>query len=296
VIEQPDSRPAGSHAEALERVAAFRALDDESIRPEAYTRLYDCGSRTPIAVVLLHGFTNHPGQYETFAPMVRDRGHNVFVPRLPEHGDKDRMTTRLASLTAEELLGATSEALDIARGLGERVCMLGISTSALLCAYFAQYRADVARSILVAPVFAILRFPYLLSTVTVRAFGAAPNAFLWWDPRKKAQQLPKTAYPRFPTHGLAQAMRVGFDVHAESGSHPPQAGCAELISNRADPAVNNRVSENVVERWNARRPGFATSFTFTDLPANHDIIDTNSPRPRPEIVYPRLLTSIERTS
>ena len=156
-----NAHPAQSYAEAKERVEQFKALDrDPRILPAAYTQLYDCGERTPLAVVLLHGLTNHPGQYVQLAPLVRALGANVFVPRLPEQGDRDRMTTRLANLTAEMLLDSATEAVDIACGLGERVCVLGISTSALLCAYFAQHRSDVAHAIAVSPVFALLKLAY----------------------------------------------------------------------------------------------------------------------------------------
>src|SRR5581483_7864458 len=98
---------------------------------QAYSALYDCGERTPLAVVLLHGITNHPAQYVKFAPLVQALGANVFVPRLPEQGDRNRMTTRLQYLTAEMLLASATEAVDIACGLGEKVCVLGISTSGL---------------------------------------------------------------------------------------------------------------------------------------------------------------------
>ena len=118
-----NAHPAQSYAEAKERVEKFKALDrDPRILPVAYTQLYDCGERTPLAVVLLHGLTNHPGQYVQFAPLVHALGANVFVPRLPEQGERDRMTTRLANLTAQMLLDSATEAVDIACGLGERVC------------------------------------------------------------------------------------------------------------------------------------------------------------------------------
>lgn len=290
------THPATSYAEAMARVAAFRALDDATIRPEAYTRIYEHGGMTETAVVLYHGFTNHPGQYAQFAPMLYERGMNVFVPRLPEQGDRDRMTTRLASLTATELLASASDALDIAQGLGRRVAVLGISTSGLLCAYFAQYREDVARSVIVAPVFGLLRFSHALTSLIGAAARRLPNRFLWWDPRHKMDILPATGYPRFPTRALAQTLLIADDVYAASGTSAPLAESAVLVTNRRDPAVNNAVSDRVVERWNARRPGFATTYCFNDLPVNHDIIDPQNAKPRIDLVYPKLLEILEQTA
>ena len=224
--------------------------------------------------------------------MVRARGANVFIPRLPEQGDKDRMTTRLARLTAEELLASASEAVDIACGLGHNVCVLGISSSGVLCAYFAQYRADVARAIGVAPFFALLQLPYWLSSAVARAALVLPNRFVWWDPRLKERQMPPTAYPRFPTRALAQTLRIAGDVYNASQRVPLAAQAAVMVTNQHDPAVNNRVTARVVAEWSARAQGRASQILYADLPHNHDIIDPENPQARTGLVYPRLLELI----
>ena len=289
------SKPARSYAEAKERVALFTSLDDATILPQAYTKLYDCGERTPLAVVLLHGLTNHPAQYVAFAPLVQAMGANVFVPRLPEQGDRDRMTTRLSRLTAQALLASAGEAVDIACGLGERVCVLGISTSGLLAAYFAQHRADVAHGIAVSPVFALLKFPYALSRVVAAGMRKLPDAFLWWDPRNKENILPPTGYPRFSTHALGQCMLIGDDVYSQAQAHPFAGGRATITANKRDPAVNNRASERVAQWWCARRGDASEYYEFTDLPTNHDIIDPENAQPRTDLVYPVLLALIQKT-
>lgn len=273
----------------------MKALDNASILSEAYTTLYDHGARTSLAVVLLHGLTNHPGQYREFAPLVHALGCNVFVPRLPEQGDRDRMTTRLAKLTAEELLQSATEAVDIAQGLGERVVVLGISTSGLLCAYFAQYRSDVARSIPVNPVFALLHFPYLISHVIAQLLLLMPNLFLWWDPRVKVKELPATGYPRFPTHALAQAVRIGDAVCQDAKRMPVLAKSVVVVTNRRDPAVNNAATHQVARAWRRLAAERIQTHEFTTLPVNHDIIDPQNSQPRVDIVYPALLKLVSET-
>jgi len=296
-LARPGAKPARTYAEALDRVRAMETLDDASILPEARTALYDHGAPTPLAVVLLHGLTNHPGQYREFAPAVYARGCNVFVPRLPEQGDRDRMTTRLAKLTAEELLESATEAVDIAQGLGERVAILGISTSGLLCAYFAQYRSDVARSIPVNPVFALLHFPYVVSRVIEALLLRVPNMFLWWDPRVKVKELPSTGYPRFPTRALAQSLRIGDAVYTDAKRHALRAQSVVVVTNRRDPAVNNAATRQVVRAWRSLAAERVKTYEFTTLPVNHDIIDPQNSQPRVDIVYPALLTLLlEETS
>lgn len=272
----------------------MQALDDDRILPLARTTLHDCGGPTPLAVVLLHGFTNHPGQYREFAPMLYERGVNVFIPRMPEQGDRNRMTRRIARLTAESLMERASEALDIGCGLGERVCIAGISSSGLLCAYFAQHRSDVARAIPIAPVFSILKMAHWLSAATAQAMLLLPDMFLWWDPRVKEQQRPSSAYPQFPTHALAQTMRIGDAVWSDSARNPFAARSVVMLTNRHDPAVNNDATNEVIRRWQRRRDG-AQLYEFPDLPRNHDIIEPDNPNARTDIVYPRLLDFIMQT-
>ena len=295
MLVQPRSQPARTYDEALQRVRAMQALDDGSILPEAGTKLYDQGARTPLAVVLLHGLTNHAGQYREFAPQVHAQGVNVLVPRLPEQGDRNRMTTRLAALTAEALLRSATEAVDIAQGLGDRVVVLGISTSGLLCAYFAQFRSDVARSIPVNPVFALLHFPYVVSRVIGALLLRLPNFFLWWDPRYKMKELPATGYPRFPTHALAQTLRIGDAVIDSAKREPIRASSAVMVTNKRDPAVNNAAARQVVRAWQRMTPQRVQMHEFTSLPVNHDIIDPQNSQPRTDLVYPVLLSLILAT-
>ena len=292
MLPTPKINPAVSFQDALNRTERLQAADGAGILPQAHTALLHHGERTPLAVVLLHGFTNHPGQFREFAPLVFERGANVLIPRMPEHGDRDRLTRRLSRLTAPMLIEAAWEAADIAHGLGERVCVAGISSSGLLCAYLAHYRSGVQRSVIVAPEFAILDFSYGLTRAAALALRVLPDMFLWWDPRTKNKMHPLTAYPRFSTHALAQTLRIARAVHDAARREPPQAQSIYLMLNANDPAVNNHVSEQVADCWNANKPGVASILDLRNLPRNHDIIEPDNPKACTGLVYPRLLECI----
>lgn len=292
VIEPPQSRPASSYEEAVARANEVMARDDDRISPNAHTRLLDHGERRPLAVVLFHGLTNHPGQYAAFAPLLHERGANVYVPRMPYQGYKDRMTKALAALTAEELLAATYDAVDIARGLGERVAVLGISAGGLQCAYVAQYREDVAVSVPVAPDFAILQLPYGLSKTVGWLMLHVPNFFMWWDPRIRQAQRPATAYPQFPTHALAQTLRIGDAVYKAARQTKARAAQITTIVNRADPAVCNEATEEVVTEWRGLRKDGIEYVVLQNLPENHDIIDPDNPHAATDVVYPKLIAAL----
>lgn len=289
---QTVSDPAATYAAALERARAFMARDDDGVAPVARTALHVHGERRPLAIVLLHGYTNNPAQYAQFAPMLYERGANVLVPRMPLHGERDRMTTRLAHLTAEMLLASASEALDIACGLGSEVAVLGISMGGCLAAYFAQFR-EIALAVPVAPDFSLLQLPYGVSSLAGKLLRALPNFFLWWDPRVRERQLPATAYPRFSTRALAQTLRVGDDVHAASRREDPRAARIVVMVNRTDPAVNNGVAKYVAGEWSNRRGGAGVEYVeLRGLPTNHDIIDPQNPLARTDLVYPKLLEAL----
>ena len=291
MIALPDSRPAADYAQALERAKAFMALDDESILPEARTALLDHGSRAPLAVVLFHGYTNNPAQYSKFSPMLHDRGVNVFIPRMPEHGDKDRLTKRLDKLTAEMVVGSANEAVDIAFGLGERVGVLGISMGGSLCAYFAQHR-KIAISVPVAPEFGLLQLPYGVSKAVAWVMLHVPNMHIWWDPRLKAALQPKTAYPKFSTHALMQTLRIGDDVHHASDRQRQLAERIVPVVNLCDPAVNNEVTQQIALNWAGWNRNGVEYVEMRNLPEWHDIIDWRNPKAPVDIVYPRLLQAL----
>jgi esterase/lipase len=288
MVTVPPSHPSSSYEDAVARARAFMALDDDSIMPQARTTLLDYGAKAPLAVVLFHGITNNPAQYHELAPLIHKTGANVFVPRMPEHGDKDRLTTRLAKLTAEALLASANEAVDIAFGLGERVALLGISMGASLAAYFAQYRS-IALAVPVAPDFALLQLPYPVSRIFARIFLALPNFFFWWDPRAGIKQRPVTAYPRCTTHALMQTLRIGDDVHAAAKQRRPLAERIVTVVNRVDPAVNNEATKEVAEEWSAWNRNGIAYIELRNLPENHDIIDPANPLARTDLVYPKLL-------
>jgi esterase/lipase len=289
MIEPPVPNPASSYAEAIARVQTFEARDDARIATNARTRLIEHGARTAWSVVLFHGLTNHPGQFVELAPQIARLGVNVFVPRMTYHGYIDRMATDIKALTAQEILRVSSEAADIAAGLGERVAVLGISMGGLQSAYLAQMRDDIATSVPIGPDFGILQLSHPVSMAIGSLMRLFPNLFLWWDPRIKAAQRPKTAYPRFSTHALAQTLRISSAVFHAAKVNAPLAARIATIVNRNDPAVNNEVTLEAVNRWRNLRKSGIEYHELQGLPQNHDIIDPDNPLARIKVVYPKLI-------
>src|SRR5688500_9969780 len=73
-------RPVRNYAEAVDSIAAFTRADGPAIAPECRSTLYTHGRRTRHAVLVFHGLTNCPVQFDSLAQAAYGRGANVFVP------------------------------------------------------------------------------------------------------------------------------------------------------------------------------------------------------------------------
>lgn len=294
MLQRPQANPASTYAEGIDRVLTIEARDDESIHPGACTMHLVHGERKPLCVVLVHGLSAHPGEYSDLAPLVHETGANVVVPRMPEHGAHDRLSTRQQNMKAEAVLGVLYESIDAACGLGERVCVLGISMGGLLAAYAAQYRRDVARGICVAPAFGIKRYPFRITQFLANMAQLLPNFYIWWNPQQK-ELAPMNAYPRVSTHALYQILRIAADIYVQAQREPFKGGSLITVTNAEDPQVYNPAAHQVTEFWRRFRRNDVDGTEFTDLPKEHDIIDplmTADLQPR---VYPVLLSYIAGT-
>lgn len=290
--------PARSWQEALEVVDRLKRLDGSDVNPVCRTTLLHHGQPTESVYVLLHGFTNCPFQWQSFADELFRSGANVLIPRLPRHGLQDRLTTTIGDLRAEELLAAMDTSLDAARGLGKKITVVGISLGAVMTSWAILHRADIDKAVLVAPSFGYRLLPAFLESRLNWLTSVAPNVFLWWDPRIRASMKPLHAYPRFPSRALYELGRITRDVLHESAKAPPRAREVVVVTNEADLAVRNEMTEEILRLW--RNQGFSSVRTHIfnrDLRLIHDVIDPLQEHARISEVYPvlRALT-LDRSS
>ena len=284
--------------EPLERIAQARARLDEIARAERADSRIDprYGTRAelrddvaPVAVVLLHGLTNCPVQYDALRAELVARGHAVIVPRMPYHGYADRMTDAVRALTAEDLQAAALRAIAIAVLAGERVVAMGISIGATLAGWLVA-RTGIDTGIAVAP-FCGLRELYGGANDALGAvLRASPNQFAWWDPRLKQRQPPSHGYPRFATHALGASLQLSTDLAAPEGAEHGRR--AILVRNERDPVVNNALA---VRRFGTLRAAgiLVEDVVLRGLPEIHDIIEPSIPEARTDLVYPKLIELIE---
>ena len=255
-----------------------------------YTRWWVGDEVAPTAVVLLHGLTNSPPQYDALAPLLHARGHAVIVPRLPLHGYRDRMTDALAALRATDLEAAALEAVAIAALCGDRVVVAGISIGATLAGWLAA-RTRIDTGIAFAPFCGLHELYGGLNDSLGRVLRTLPNAFGWWDPRVKEKQPPEHGYPRFATRALGESLRLSTDLDRAPHAGAPHGRRAVLVLNANDPVINNAHAHR---RFSKLR-GYGVDYqrvVLEGLPEMHDVVEP-LPQAHTELVYPALIALIE---
>lgn len=261
-----------SYTEAQERLDRFRRRDHEGIGELGRTLVFDHGHRTQRSTVLFHGMSASPHQFIDVARALHERGHNVFVPRLPRHGYGDRLSDALAAMSARQLKACALDSLQVARGLGERVCVSGFSLGGLLAAYLGQFHR-VQRVVAVAPFMGVSFVPNAFGQRLSDWVLARPNRFLWWDPIVRERQLPAHGYPRYASHAVAHGLALAHEVLQDAYRHAPKAEELVVAINVREPAVSNSAIMALVNQWNVHTNGAVRVHRFTDLPIAHDIIE-----------------------
>jgi len=279
---------AGRIAQARARLDAILAQERADPRIAYSTRWWIADGVAPTAVVLLHGLSNSPPQYDALAPLLHARGHAVVVPRLPLHGYRDRMTDALAALRAVDLEAAALDAVAIGALCGDRVVVAGISIGATLAGWLAA-RTRIDTGIAFAPFCGLQELYGGLNDALGSVLRALPNAFGWWDPRVKEKQPPAHGYPRFATRALGESLLVSTDI--DRAPHAIHGRRAVLVLNANDPVTNNAHAH----RRFATLRGYGVDYervVLEGLPKMHDVIEP-LPQAHSELVYPTLIDLIE---
>lgn len=275
------------YGEAVEIAGGLIALDGPGVNPACRTRLYTHGGRVDRALLLLHGFTNCPQQFDALGRQFFDEGWNVLIPRYPRHGYSDRLNTSIAELRADQLVAVAGRSAQAASGLGEHVTVAGLSLGGVLAAHLAMESEKVDRAVLISPMFGLQRIPGPLHPLLEHLAYVLPNFYLWWDPKLKADLPPSHAYPRFSTHAYAALFKVASRVLSAARRRAPKARSLAVITNAAEPGLENRFTHQLVGKWRGRGADVET-FEF---PASerlpHDVIDmVGNPPAVIERVYP----------
>lgn len=291
-----DPQPVAGYAEALVRIEAMQATEREEINPRCRTELMTHGGETARVIVLFHGYTTCPAQFHELGMRFHELGYNVFIPRLPQHGFQDRLTSAPAQLTAEALVEYADNMTDMAQGLGQEVTVMGTSLGGTLTSWVAQHRADVAQAVPISPLFGPSAVPNTFVSPLTNLLRWWPDNYMWWNTGLKAEiEAPDYIYPGRSSRGLGEILRLGLSVRRAASRNPMAAQSVVVITNPADGVVNNQLTEELVGEWRAQGAIGVQTYEFrADLSLRHDFIDPNQTEPQVDYVYPVLIELIDR--
>lgn len=226
------------------------------------------GTRTPIALVYLHGFSATRAEIEPVPQLVaRALGANLFLTRLAGHG---RPGAALAQATTADWALDLDEAVGLGRRLGARVVLIGTSTGGSLAALAALDPAlagDIAGIVMISPNFGLQSD---LAWMLDLPFGRQWLPAIMGRERAFEAQNPDHARywtTRYPTEALF-AMRA---VQRQAGAADYGAARMPLLVLLAegDQVVNPDATRAVVARWGG--PARIEVIEGADDPAQHVI-------------------------
>jgi carboxylesterase len=286
--------PAPTYAAALERVEADREQDQSSgVRPVCLPRVMVHGAAAEWAVVFLHGFSACPEQFQELGRRLFDLGFNVYIPRQPYHGLVGRTANHLAPLTAQTLAAYGNQALDVGRGLGRKVLLIGLSGGGTVAAWLAQVRPDLEVVMLIAPMLGVSFVPSILTRPFAWLFNRVPDFYMWWDLRNKAEAPSAVdySYPGYSIRAMSECLKLGVWVRRQARSAPAKAQKIVMVINDNEPGVNNKELSKVMADWQAhpQHPALDVFHFDQRLKLPHDLITPGAPGVDIETVYPLLI-------
>ncbi|MDB4888363.1 MAG: hypothetical protein JWL61_218 [Gemmatimonadetes bacterium] len=283
------ARPASAYEESVSRIATMRAVEQPLVNKFGGTVLMVHGGHAAKVAVLLHGLTATPHQMQLLGDQLYERGYDVFIPRMPMHGERGRTVTALSGLTADTLRAFADDVIDIARGLADTVDVLGLSGGATLAAWIAQHRSEVRHVVIVSPAIALSRLPRALEDPAMQTLARLPNVNLG----ASADTTKPQVYAGFSTRAVAQTMRLGAEVRSEAERVKPAVHEIVVVTNANDHTVDGSAALVLADKW-AERGARVTRYNFDaarGLP--HDLVDEGETCANAALVYPVLIALLE---
>ncbi len=270
-------------AEAL--VAADKA--NTALNPDCGYRYLKQQAKVERVIVIRHGLTNCPRQFDQLAERYHQMGYAVLVTRVPEHGMRDRMAPHFADLTAERTLEDLSHSIDIAEGLGDEVDVMGLSAGGNEVAYIATQRDDIHQAIIIDPIFTPTSVPTSLTRLVAGALLTIPNQFIWWSDKQRNLDGPASAYFGWQTRPVGEYLRITEGLLEKD--RLPRSTHAVLITNENDAAVNNDTADLLAQRWRNNDID-VTAYRFPKSEGLvHDLIDPLQVGANTAISYPQII-------
>ncbi|MEO8621226.1 MAG: alpha/beta fold hydrolase [bacterium] len=257
-----------SYTSSVAAIGRRQAVDDSVADPGARSILLTTGAPTARAMLMLHGLTDSPRQFEAFAYLLHADGYNVYVPRLPQHGLRGKDASALGALTADQLRGVADSVVNEVRGLGDSVMVVGLSMGGTIGAWIAQNHG-VARVVLIAPAIEPGHIPSLLDRPLIGLADHLPR----FTRRSQPDSARPDREPGFNLRAVAEVLELGRWLLGEAGRTAARTHDVAVLVNASDRTINESSAEALARNW-LRHGAHVSVFELPDsLRLPHNIID-----------------------
>jgi carboxylesterase len=278
--------PAASYEEALKKFSLIQ--EQESALPlssEGHSRMMVHGVKTERVFVLLHGLSSCPQQWVALATILFNQGANVVILRAQEAGYANIYNEKQNEQSGQDLVNQAAKSLDIAAGLGNKVILVGLSAGALGASWMAQHRNGIDRVVLIAPFFCPYHWSVSVCDIVASLLVHFPNFYIY---KKNAASEPSYNYRGYGTQCVAKTLQLSRAIRSFKG--PLKVNKMVVIFSGADVVVNQKLIEQVVQKWSDQNPGKVLKYEFlTSLGIEHDCIDPKKHGSKIDLSYPVIL-------
>jgi esterase/lipase len=238
-------------------------------------------------IVLFHGFTNCPKQYDILTEELNQKGFDVYAPRIQKHG-LQRINDRLEKLKTSELLETIQNSMNIAFSLSKNVSVAGISGGSIMATFAANY-FPVQKNLMISPIFVPVGYSAWQLTPITNIASTIPNQNRFWDEKTKDLILePVYAYPRWSTHALTSFLRLTTSLQSKNKFGANQKWL--LMTTQKDEAINLQETKEVTRKWQQEAKFELREFEFLkEDNLDHDFVDPRQTKANTKLVYPKIV-------
>jgi esterase/lipase len=279
----PSILPPLDYQDAIVSIARRQSSDDSIVVPNEGTILLTRGHRTPRAFLLLHGFSDSPTQFKAVGEYLFAAGHNVYIPRLPHHAERHSPVRALGRVRAGELASFGDSVVDVTRGLGDTVVIVGLSAGGTIAGWIAQTQVGVQRVVLIAPALSAGRVSDEASNLIVDIATRLPDVT-----HSEAEDSSRYGFEQgMSTWGLGEVLVLGRQVRQSARAVAPRVREVVFLLSERDETVSANAEFELAQSWFDHGASVKVYRFPKSLNLPHNVMETSPARGgKVEIVYP----------
>jgi len=217
------------------------------------------------AVMLFHGFTACPQQFERLVPLLTSKGYDVFLPLNPGHG---YVSSTDRSGNAEDYIDAVpnqrspytvfvQEMDDIMKATSKQKILMGVSLGGQLAAHVGQ-KGGYDRQLLAAPMVSMVGLMDRLINLLRITPSLNHKRQSWGEGCENERRMGRAGICQF-TASIGATAR-NFGQVALDNARPLPAGEMEIIFVEDDAAVSTKAVQDLAKRYGLMRSTAASKY------------------------------------